>query len=65
MLWCSPPGEFAEYFDFDRRAKNSARIQDQELELNGGKKFTEGRMHLDVGCISVGKCLNLFWWSCG
>ena len=42
-----------------------ARIQEQELELNGQKKFTEGRMELDIGCISVGKCLNLFLWCCG
>ena len=36
------------------------------MELNGQNNFIEGRIQLDVGCISVAKCLNLFWgwWGC-
>jgi hypothetical protein len=62
-LWCSPPGEFALYFDVDRRTKNSAKIQHQQLELNGQKNFMGGRMYIDLGSLFVACDLNLNWWS--
>ena len=35
------------------------------MELNGQKKFVEGRLDLDVGSVFVGGDLNLNWWRCG
>jgi hypothetical protein len=35
------------------------------LELDGKKKFIEGRMEVDLGSLFVGSDLNLNWWSCG
>ena len=53
-----PQVDFALYFDFDWKGKNSARIQDKQLELNGQKKFMEGRMELVLGSVFVGSDLN-------
>ena len=40
-----------------------ARIQDQELELNGQKNFMGGRMYIDLAWLFVGCDLYLNWWS--
>ena len=40
-----------------------ARIQDQELELNGQKNFMGGRMYIDLASLFVACDLNLNWWS--